>query len=404
MRSNWISYLEKITLPVLQAAADDCLKIKMPVYKGRNEFQYLEAVGRIFCGISSWLNLPDDDTEEGFIRKKYRTLAVKAIDNLVNPKAVDYVNFGLGAQALVDAAYLTQGFLRAPVLWDAIGLEAQHNLLIEVKKTRRINPPKNNWLLFASMIEAFLLEYDKEYNKKRLYYGVNKFMNRYYIGDGMYGDGANLSIDHYNSFVIHPMLMDILNIMTKHGLKKTEKFKLKELLRYQRYVEIQERMISPEGTYPVFGRTLICRFGTFHVLAQAALLQLLPKSISSSQVRCALNAVLNRQMDTLANFDSNGFMTVGFNGIQDEMAEAYVSSGSAYHCSTIFLPLGLNNQDAFWTDEDRKWTTLKAFNGIEFEADHAFHEKSANREFYMAIVYKFQSVFFKIKTFLKFKK
>lgn len=401
MRSNWISHLEKIALPVLQAGADDCLKIKMPVYKGRNEFQYLEAVGRIFCGISSWLNLPDDDTEEGFIRKKYRSLALKAIDNLVNPKAADYVDFGLGAQSLVDAAYLTQGFLRAPALWDAIGLEAQRNLLFEVKKTRRVCPPKNNWLLFASMIEAFLLEYDEEYNNRRLYRGVEKFMNDYYIGDGMYGDGASLSVDHYNSYVIHPMLVDILNVMNKHELKKTDKFKLKELLRYQRYVEIQERMISPEGAYPVFGRTLICRFGAFHVLAQASLLQLLPKNISLSQVRCGLSAVLNRHMDSLVNFDSNGFMTVGFNGVQEKMAETYVSSGSAYHCSTIFLPLGLNDQHPFWTDEDREWTALKAFKGIEFETDHAFHEKNLNKEFQMAVIYKLQSFYFKMKAILK---
>lgn len=392
MRNIWISHLEKIALPVLQAGADDCLKIKMPVYKGRNEFQYLEAIGRVFCGISSWLSLPDEGTEEGLIRNKYRILTVKAIDNLVNPKARDYVDFGLGSQALVDAAYLAQGFIRSPVLWNAIGLEAQQNLLIEVKKTRRISPPSNNWLLFASIIEAFLLEYDKEYNKKRLYYGVKKFMNSYYIGDGMYGDGSTLSIDHYNSYVIHPMLVDILKVMCKHGLKMSDQFDKIELLRYQRYVEIQERMISPEGSYPIFGRTLICRFGTFHVLAQAALLQLLPKSISSSQVRCALNAVLNRQMETLANFDSNGFMIVGFNGIQDEMAETYVSSGSAYHCCTIFLPLGLNHQDAFWASENQKWTALKAFSGMEFEADHAFHERQVYKEFLMKIVFKLKRI------------
>jgi hypothetical protein len=401
MRSNWISYLEQITLPVLQAAADDCLKLKMPIYKGRNEFQYLEALGRIFCGISSWLNMSDDDTDEGLIREKYRTLTVKAIDNLVNPAALDYVDFGLGAQALVDAAYLTQGFLRAPRLWNALSLETQLNLLIEVKKTRYISPPKNNWLLFASMIEAFLLEYDKEYNQKRLYFGVKKFVNSYYIGDGMYGDGSSLSIDHYNSFVIHPMLVDILNVMDRHGLKKTDKLKMKELLRYQRYVEIQERMISPEGTYPVFGRTLICRFGVFHVLAQAALLQLLPKSISPSQVRCGLNAVLNKHMKSLVNFDSNGFMTVGFNGVQEKMAETYVSSGSTYHCCTIFLPLGLSNQDDFWKNQDLKWTALKAFNGYEFENDCGFHERDLNKEFQMAVVYKLQSFYFKMKTILK---
>lgn len=401
MRSNWISYLEKISYPVLSAAADDCLKVKMPIYKGRNKFQYLEAVGRIICGIAPWLNLIDDDSEEGLFREKYKKLTVKAITNLVNPKALDYVNFGLGYQALVDAAFLTQGFLRAPLLWQAMSPETQQNILVEVKKTRRLSPPKNNWLLFASMIEAFLLEYDKEYNKKRLYYGVKKFMNFYYTGDGMYGDGAKFSMDHYNSFVIHPMLMDILDVMNNHGLKKAKKLKKNHLLRYQRYVEIQERMISPDGFYPIFGRTLVCRFGAFHALAQASLLSLLPKNISNAQVRCALNAVLNRHFKRKDNFDSKGFMTVGFNGVQEKMIEDYVSSGSPYHCATIFLPLGLSKEHGFWSGKDQKWTSLKAFTGEEFEADHAFHEKQVFKEFWMSVVYKFQSIFFKIKRFLK---
>ena len=97
-------------------------------------------------------------------------------------------------------------------------------------------------------------------------------------------------------------------------------------------------------------------------------------------------------MDTLANFDSNGFMTVGFNGIQDEMAETYVSSGSAYHCCTIFLPLGLNHQDSFWASENQKWTALKAFSGMEFEADHAFHERQVYKEFLMKIVFKLKRI------------
>ncbi|WP_111307972.1 DUF2264 domain-containing protein [Confluentibacter sediminis] len=401
MRSSWVSSLEKIAFPVLNAAAADCLKETMPVYRGRNEFQYLEAVGRIVCGITPWLNLPSDETEEGKLRENYKNLTVNAIKNLVEPKANDYVDFGIGAQALVDAAYLAQGLLRAPVLWEALGTETQIKLLAEMKKTRQFKPAKNNWLLFASMIETFLLVYDNAFNKKRLYYGVDKFINDYYFGDGFYGDGASFSMDHYNSFVIHPMLIDILKYMNTHGLKKSNLYQAKQLPRYKRYVEIQERMISPEGAYPIFGRTLICRFGTFHALAQASLLQLLPANIPYAQVRCGLNAVLKRQMETLTNFDSQGFMKIGFNGKQNQMAEHYVSSGSPYHCSTIFLPLGLDDRHPFWANKDREWTSLKAFNGLEFNADHAYHEKNITKEFFMPFVYKFQSALFKIKRFLK---
>ena len=104
MRSNWVHFLEKIALPVLSAAADDVLKIRMPVYKERREFQYLEAIGRIVCGIGPWLNLPSDGSDESVIREKYKRITLNAITNLVNPTAKDYVDFGNGYQALVDSA------------------------------------------------------------------------------------------------------------------------------------------------------------------------------------------------------------------------------------------------------------------------------------------------------------
>ncbi|GAA4973294.1 DUF2264 domain-containing protein [Algibacter aquimarinus] len=401
MRGNWVSYLEKIVFPVLDAAAEDRLKETMPIFKDRSEFQYLEAIGRIVCGIAPWLNLPDDTSDEGELRANYLDLTLKAITNLVNPNSRDYIDFGLGGQALVDAAYLSQGLLRAPNLWNALGTEVQDKLLHEIKKTRNIKPPKSNWLLFASMVEAFLLKYGDDFNRKRLNYGVRKFIKNYYKGDGLYGDGTNLSIDYYNSYVIHPMLMDILEIMITHKFKESNRYLIKQKPRYQRYVEIQERMISPEGAYPLFGRTLICRFGAFHALAQAAFLELLPKNINFSQVRCALNAVLKRQIEMSKNFDSDGFMTIGFNGMQERMAESYVSSGSPYHCCSVFLPLGLSCDHPFWKDEDSEWTSLKAFNGQEFEQDKSFHEKSVKQEFFMPLVYKCQSGLRKLKNLFK---
>ena len=190
----------------------------------------------------------------------------------------------------------------------------------------------------------------------------------------MYGDGIRFAMDYYNSFVIHPMLTDILHVGAKHGLKDFKKLEEIQMPRLQRYAAIQERMISPEGTYPVIGRTLICRIGAFHTLAETALLGALPESLSSGQVRSAMTAVLERQFEGQQNFDKDGFMTIGFNGMQTDFAENYVSSGSPYHCTTFFLPLGLSPDSEFWKSPEEKWTSLKAFTGEEFPADHAYCE------------------------------
>ncbi len=46
----------------------------------------------------------------------------------------------------------------------------------------------------------------------------------------------------------------------------------RQLVRQQRMVAQLERMISPEATYPVVGRSIVYRFGAFHALSQIALL------------------------------------------------------------------------------------------------------------------------------------
>lgn len=46
---------------------------------------YLEAVGRTLAGVAPWLALPDDDTEEGKLRKQLREEVLKGLKNAVDP-------------------------------------------------------------------------------------------------------------------------------------------------------------------------------------------------------------------------------------------------------------------------------------------------------------------------------
>ena len=66
--------------------------------------------------------------------------------------------------------------------------ESQEMLIEALKKTRSIEPWNNNWILFPSMIEAFLLDVTGEYDEDKLFHGVNTYMNHWYCGDGHYGD------------------------------------------------------------------------------------------------------------------------------------------------------------------------------------------------------------------------
>lgn len=373
-RAVWVEKMVQIADPVLTNLSQNTLKQNMPYESkdpSRQKFSYLEAVGRLICGISPWLELGPDDTPEGKLRAKYIDLTVKGLKNGVNPNSPDYLEFGEPYQPLVDAAFLAQGLLRASKqLWGNLDDEGKAWMITELKRSRNIKAWENNWLLFASMVEAALLEFTGECDMERLTYGVKRFRDDWYKGDAPYGDGPAFHQDYYNSFVIHPMLTDVLRIMKKHQIEGADFLETQET-RLARYAEQLERFISPEGTFPVVGRSIVYRFGAFHALAQASLLHLLPKEITPAQVRCALTAVIQRQLKSPSNFDEKGWIRVGFTGSQMKISESYINNGSAYLCSVGLLALGLPPTDPFWSDPYTEWTNLKAWNGIDVPADHA---------------------------------
>lgn len=373
-RAFWVENLTRIADPVLLNLSNNTLKKNMPyesLSKERSKFSHLEAVGRLVCGIAPWLELGPDNTSEGQLRAKYIDLTVKGLKNAVNPKSPDYLVFGEPSQPLVDAAFLAEGLLRAPKqLWGNLDPEAKAWMITELKRSRGIKPGENNWLLFASTVEAALLEFTGECDMSRLTYGVFKFRDKWYKGDALYGDGPDFHMDYYNSYVIHPMLTDVLVVMKKHGLEGAD-FLDTQLKRHARYAEQLERFISPEGSFPVVGRSIPYRFGAFHALGQACLMHILPVTVQPAQVRCALTAVIRRQLESPANFDKNGWLRVGFTGEQLNISESYINTGSVYLCAMGLLPLGLPQADAFWSAPYTEWTNLKAWSGKEVKADHA---------------------------------
>lgn len=376
-RRLWVETLDRIARPVLENLAAGTLKQNMPFESLsseplRREVSYLEAVGRTICGIAPWLELGPDDTEEGRLRAQYINMVVKGLKNGVNPQSPDHLMFDRRhSQPLVDAAFLAEGFLRAPTqIWGRLDQQTRDWLVSEWKTSRGIKPYECNWLLFASIVECALLEFTGECDMQRLMYGVNRFRNEWYKGDGWYGDGPDFHLDYYNSLVIHPMFTETLQVLKKHGLDGAD-FLPTQTERHARLAAQLERMISPEGSYPVTGRSIVYRFGSFHALAAAAQLHILSADVSPAQVRCALTAVIQRQLAQPRTFDPDGWLRIGYTGSQIRMSEDYINTGSLYLCTAALLPLGLPADDPFWAAPARDWTAKKAWNGEDVGADHA---------------------------------
>jgi hypothetical protein len=374
-RAYWLSVLRKIADPVLEALSRGQLKSRMPVetlpgLEERKKVTHLEAFGRLMAGMAPWLEIGPEESKEGKIRQHYIELVVKSLANAVNPESADFMNFTEGSQPLVDAAFLGQALIRAPrQLWGNLDEGTRSRLIDSLRSTRAIKPSFNNWLLFSAMVETALLKFDGKWDSTRVDYALSQH-EQWYKGDGVYGDGPEFHWDYYNSYVIQPMLIDITRTLKDAGKASEEQFQ-KVMTRAKRYAAIQERLISPEGTFPPLGRSLAYRFGAFQLLSQMALIHELPEDIQPAQVRCGLTAVIRRMAEAPGTFDENGWLRIGFCGHQPSIAEGYISTGSLYLCTVGLLALGLPESDIFWKSPPAEWTSKKIWSGKGVKADYA---------------------------------
>lgn len=379
-RAYWVDMLYRIAQPVLSNMAEGKLQQNMtlelsPIWDGRDtRVAYLETFGRLMAGVAPWLNLPDDNSEEGKKRAQIRKWALKSYANGVDPESPDYLHWNIHSQNLVDAAYLAESFLRCPSLWQSLDATTQQRYVKEFKSLRTILTPYNNWLLFRAMVEAFLLNVGEEADGYALGVATRK-ISEWYLSDGFYSDGPEFSLDYYNSYVIHPMFIEVLEIMEPKGLYAPVKKEL-ALRRMQRFNQLIERLISPEGTFPAIGRSATYRMGAFQSLAMSAWKYGLPEGMTNGQVRHALTTVMKNMFGVEGNFNKEGFLQLGFAGHQPDLADYYTNNGSLYMTSLVFLPLGLPESHPFWSDPAEDWTSRKAWSGRPFRKD--YHESVRN--------------------------
>ena len=373
-REIWISTLRRLADPVLTNLANASLKARMPVEQApgadRRSVTHLEALGRLVAGIAPWIELPADSTTEGQLRARYAELTRRAIRQAVDPASPDFLNFTSDRQPLVDAAFLAQGLLRArQALRESLDATVKRNLVAALESTRAITPVFNNWLLFSATIEAALASLGVRWDRMRVDYALRQH-EQWYRGDGAYSDGPDFHFDYYNSFVIHPMLLDVLDVC-RDEMPAWKEIAARVELRARRYAAVLERSIAPDGSFPPIGRSLAYRFGAFHLLAQMALRRSLPESVSPAQARGALTATIRRSIEAAGTFDADGWLRIGFCGHQPGMGEPYISTGSLYLCSVGLLPLGLSPTDEFWSASPQPWTSVRAWSGQAFSIDKA---------------------------------
>jgi hypothetical protein len=380
IREKWINIMIKIISPIIDNLSNNLLKQNWkveysPKWDGRNkDVAYLEAFGRLLWGITPWLILPDDNTNETILRKSIKEKIMKCIKNGFNNKSNDYFINPHESQNLVDCAYIAQSFIKGKnILWDPLDNNTKESIINVFKNLKKHYKLHNNWILFTAMIETFFIIINNDPDYFKIQIAIEK-IDKWYVGDGWYKDGENFHMDYYNSYVIHSMLIDICGVL-KNNINKNISSEYKQkyelfLERMHRYSEFLERIISVDGSFPPIGRSITYRTAVFQSLSHTVLIGRISNKLTYGQIKGGLNAVINNFFNGNQNFDNNGYLVLGFNGHQPEIADVYSNSGSMYICTTIFLPLGLPNTHEFWNCEISDWTQKKALKGLSFTNDH----------------------------------
>lgn len=379
-RTYWADFAYRLSQPVLEPFSKGELQATMqtefsPSFDNRQrKVVYMECFGRLMAGIAPWLGLPDDNSREGHQRKQCREWALRSYANAVDPDSPDCLLWEGEGQILVDAAYIAESFLRAyGTLWEPLDSITKARYIHNFQQLRKIDPPYTNWYLFSAIVESFLAKAGADFDVFRINIASRK-VEEWYVGDGWFADGENFAFDYYSSYVFHPMYLEVLGTMSELGVNTRldyPRYYQRQLSRTQRYSCILERFISPEGTFPVVGRSATYRMAVMQPLAMMAWQQTLPETLSNGQARHALDMVMHRMLDKENNFNRGGYLTLGFCGSQPDLADWYTNNGSLYMTSLILLPLGLDAKHPFWTDKAEPTTQEKAWNGKPFPKDHA---------------------------------
>jgi hypothetical protein len=379
-RAYMVDLLRRMAAPVLGPMSRGQLQAQFkpevsPTWDGRPiKVAYLECFGRLISGIAPWLALADTNDAEGRLRATLRAQSLASYERSVDAKSGDYLFGAVAEQQLVDSAYFTNALIRAPkALWEPLDAKTKARIVNEIKGLRAVSPPYTNWLLFAAMNEAFLLSIGEEWDPVRIDLAIRKMLE-WYVGDGWYADGPHFHFDYYGSYVIHPMVVEILEVLVATNAHFNS-LKSKELLeqakrRMQRYGVSLERMVGPDGSFPPIGRSLTYRTAVFQPLGLLAWRKWLPETLPVGQARAATIAAQRAVFANPTNFDDKGYLTIGFCGHQPTLADWYSNAGSMYLASLSLLALGLPSDDPYWTVAPQAWTSKRAYSGAKFAKDY----------------------------------
>ncbi len=171
-------------------------------------------------------------------------------------------------------------------------------------------------------------------------------------GDGWYRDGDGTALDLYTGWAIH---WHLLWWATSPDASRRPARRDAIVRRARTWLVSAAAMVSRDGSYPRFGRSLGYRFAFAAPFAQAALLGIdpLPRGVA----RRLVTGVARRAVSDGAIDPATDWFRVGVGEERPTVVEPYVSTGASAWAAHAFVALAMPADHPFWSHAERPLPT-----------------------------------------------
>ncbi len=257
-------------------------------------------------------------------------------------------------QRSVEMAALGTMLLMTPEEgWERFSEKEKVNLLKWLERIQHVKLVDNNWLFFAVLVQEGLRKIghgdlvDEELQKRNM-----DLVSSWYLGDGWFGDGPDLPVDHYGAFAIH-----FYSLIYAHFAKDSNPAMAKMFLeRANAFLEPFSYWFADSGETLMAGRSLTYRFAAAAFWGMAGVAGL--NGLSMGQIKGIWARHLRSWKDKPI-FTADGLLTRGFYYPNLVMCEEYNSPTSPYWAMKAFFPLALGEDHPFWQAEEEPMSAKK---------------------------------------------
>ncbi len=230
--------------------------------------------------------------------------------------------------------------------WEAFSSKEQENLLNWLAHIQKVWLVNNNWLFFGVLVQEALKAVGRsDLVDTSVEADYIERVTSWYLGNGWYGDGPTLPVDHYGAFAIH-----FYSLIYCHFAKDPDP-ELVALFRTRAEAFMQSfcYWFAENGETLIQGRSLIYRFASAAFWGMAGVCELEGltqgqiKGMWARQIRCWKDKPI---------FTADGLLTRGYHYPNLMMCEEYNSPTSPYWAMKAFLPLALSPDAPFWQAEE----------------------------------------------------